>query len=127
MYKNLDQSGFQSGEELGEEFATAMRETQAINADIILGDESVDITLRRLTQALSETDLEKLLSPDAEFEETMNDLLPSAPPPTSPASNKSEDEAKFKEDLSESIERLKSPSSMATNIATKESSFHSTI
>lgn len=47
-----------------------------INAKIILGDRDVEVTLRRLTEALAKTDLKKLLAADSELEENMKQLLP---------------------------------------------------
>jgi uncharacterized protein YbaP (TraB family) len=71
MYKNLDQAGFNPGDE----FVTAIREGQKLGADIVLGDQDVQVTLRRLTQALAVTDLKALLSPDSELERSMNELM----------------------------------------------------
>lgn len=53
-----------------------MREGLKINAKIILGDRDVEVTLRRLTEALAKTDLKKLLAADSELEENMKQLLP---------------------------------------------------
>ena len=54
----------------------AVREGLKINAKIILGDRDVEVTLRRLTEALAKTDLKKLLTADSELEESMKQLLP---------------------------------------------------
>jgi pheromone shutdown protein TraB len=53
-----------------------VREGLKINAKIILGDRDVEVTLRRLTEALAKTDLKKLLAADSELEENMKQLLP---------------------------------------------------
>jgi len=58
MYQQLDKMGFQSGEE----FVVAIKEGQAVGASILLGDRNVQVTLRRLTEALGKTDLKKLSS-----------------------------------------------------------------
>eukprot|EP00559_Dactyliosolen_fragilissimus_P007240 CAMPEP_0184863222 /NCGR_PEP_ID=MMETSP0580-20130426/9816_1 /TAXON_ID=1118495 /ORGANISM="Dactyliosolen fragilissimus" /LENGTH=396 /DNA_ID=CAMNT_0027361417 /DNA_START=147 /DNA_END=1340 /DNA_ORIENTATION=- len=72
LYKKLESQGFSAGEE----FVIAVREGLAINSKIILGDQDVDITLRRLTEALSKTDLKQLLSADSQIEESMRGLVP---------------------------------------------------
>jgi pheromone shutdown protein TraB len=108
MYNNLNQAGFNPGEE----FATAIREGQKIGATIVLGDQDVEYTLRRLTQALAATDLDKLLSPDAKFERTMQELLPGGPDSMQPDAKNYDDPAKFKQDLTEYVERLKSRESV---------------
>ena len=51
MYKKLDSAGFNAGEE----FVVAIQEGQKQNADIILGDRDVEVTLRRVTEGLSQT------------------------------------------------------------------------
>jgi uncharacterized protein YbaP (TraB family) len=104
MYSNLGKAGFNPGEE----FAAAIREGQRIDAKIVLGDQDVEYTLRRLTQALAATDLEKLLSPDAEFERSMNELLPGGPNAMQPELQNYDDPAEFKRELAEFVERLKS-------------------
>ena len=55
----------------------ATREGLAQGAKIVLGDQDVEVTLRRLTQALAKTDLKKLLASDSELEEQMKGLMPS--------------------------------------------------
>jgi hypothetical protein len=72
MYQRLDQSGFSAGEE----FVNAIRQGQKIGAAIVLGDRDVEVTLRRLALALSQTDLGLLLSPDNDLEQSMRNLLP---------------------------------------------------
>ncbi len=54
----------------------AVKEGLKINSKIILGDRDVEVTLRRLTEALAKTDLKKLLAADSELEENMKQLLP---------------------------------------------------
>ena len=51
MYKKLDSAGFNAGEE----FVVAIREGQRQNADIVLGDRDVEVTLRRVTEGLAQT------------------------------------------------------------------------
>jgi pheromone shutdown protein TraB len=104
MYSSLGKAGFNPGEE----FAAAIREGQRIDAKIVLGDQDVEYTLRRLTQALAATDLDKLLSPDAEFERSMNELLPGGPNTMQPELKNYDDPAEFKRELAEFVERLKS-------------------
>lgn len=48
MYRQLDQMGFQSGAE----FVVAVREADALNATLLLGDRDARQTLRRLSDAL---------------------------------------------------------------------------
>jgi TraB/PrgY/gumN family len=108
MYSNLSNSGFSPGEE----FAAAIRAGREIGATIVLGDQDVQVTLRRLAQALSVTDLQPLLNPNAEFEKTMTDLLPL--PPALQSSSTASDPAQFKRDLSEYVERMKSRETVRT-------------
>lgn len=56
MYESMDQKGLASGQE----FTIAIREARACGAKLLLGDRDVQITLRRLSQALRSTDLEEL-------------------------------------------------------------------
>ena len=72
MYGKLESEGFKAGDE----FATSVREGLAIGSTIVLGDRDVEVTLRRLTKALSKTDIRKLLSADSEVEKSMEELLP---------------------------------------------------
>jgi TraB/PrgY/gumN family len=109
MYSNLSNSGFSPGEE----FAAAIRAGREIGATIVLGDQDVQVTLRRLAQALSVTDLQPLLNPNAEFEKTMTDLLP-LPPALESSNTAAGDPAQFKRDLSEYVERMKSRETVRT-------------
>jgi TraB/PrgY/gumN family len=110
MYSNLSSAGFQPGEE----FAAAIRAGQEIGATIVLGDQDVQITLRRLAEALSVTDLNKLLNPDSQFEKTMADLLPLPPSVETNQMNEKSDTVQFKRDLSEYVERMKSRDTVRT-------------
>lgn len=56
LYKTLDKMGFVSGQE----FLVAMEEAKAVGASILLGDRNVQVTLRRLSEALSQSDLVKI-------------------------------------------------------------------
>jgi hypothetical protein len=59
FYSALNQMGFDSGQE----FIVALQEAKALNANIVLGDQPIDITLQRLQQALAVSDLSKMFSP----------------------------------------------------------------
>lgn len=72
MYGKLESEGFKAGDE----FAMSVREGLALGSTIVLGDRDVEVTLRRLTQAIAKTDLRKLLSADSEVEKSMEGLLP---------------------------------------------------
>jgi pheromone shutdown protein TraB len=72
LYQKLESEGFSAGEE----FAVAVREGLKINAKIVLGDQDVEVTLRRLTEALAKTDFKKITAADAEIEQKMKELLP---------------------------------------------------
>ena len=72
MYGKLESEGFKAGDE----FAMSVREGLALGSTIVLGDRDVEVTLRRLTKAISQTDLRKLLSADSEIEKSMEELLP---------------------------------------------------
>ena len=74
MYSKLESEGFSAGEE----FVVAVREGLSCGSDIVLGDQDVEVTLRRLTEALSKTDLKKLLLADSELEESMKQFMPPA-------------------------------------------------
>jgi pheromone shutdown protein TraB len=97
MYSKLNQSGFNAGEE----FVVAVREGRQIGATIVLGDRDVEMTLRRLTEALAQTDLTELMSPDSELEKSMSELLP-GPPPSQDMSD-----ADFKQEMSIYVETMK--------------------
>eukprot|EP00554_Chaetoceros_debilis_P010261 CAMPEP_0194109624 /NCGR_PEP_ID=MMETSP0150-20130528/9073_1 /TAXON_ID=122233 /ORGANISM="Chaetoceros debilis, Strain MM31A-1" /LENGTH=423 /DNA_ID=CAMNT_0038798619 /DNA_START=96 /DNA_END=1364 /DNA_ORIENTATION=+ len=72
LYSKLESEGFSAGEE----FVVAVREGLKIGSTIVLGDQDVEVTLRRLTEALSKTDLKKLLAADSEMEQNMKQLMP---------------------------------------------------
>mmetsp|Transcript_4810 Transcript_4810/g.9174 ORF Transcript_4810/g.9174 Transcript_4810/m.9174 type:complete len:512 (+) Transcript_4810:133-1668(+) len=72
LYQKLESEGFSAGEE----FIVAVREGLNVGSQIVLGDQDVEVTLRRLTEALSKTDMKKLLAADAEIEQNMKELLP---------------------------------------------------
>lgn len=72
MYGKLESEGFKAGDEFGQ----SVKEGLAIGSTIVLGDRDVEVTLRRLTQALTKTDIRKLLSADSEVEKSMEGLLP---------------------------------------------------
>ncbi|KAL7428115.1 hypothetical protein ACHAXH_003256 [Discostella pseudostelligera] len=72
MYSKLESEGFKAGDE----FAMSVREGLAIGATIVLGDRDVEVTLQRLTKAITKTDIRKLLSADSEVEKSMEALLP---------------------------------------------------
>lgn len=101
MYSNLSDSGFNPGEE----FAVAIREAQKIGADVVLGDQDVEVTLRRLTQALARTDLNRLM--DSELDATMSEMMGSGRT-VPPERRDYEDASEFKADLSSYVENLKS-------------------
>ncbi len=116
MYSSLSSSGFQPGEE----FAEAIRAGRDVGATIVLGDQDVEITLQRLAEALSMTDLNQLLNSDSELERTMSNLLPSLPPQPSGNSNsnnnnnKYNDPTQFKRELSDYVEQMKSRETVRT-------------
>ena len=72
MYKKMDSEGFKAGDE----FAMSVKEGLIIGSTIVLGDRDVEVTLRRLTKALTKTDLRKLLNADSEVEKAMEEVLP---------------------------------------------------
>lgn len=69
LYKKLAAEGIDAGQE----FAMAIKEGLALGATVVLGDQDVDLTLQRLTSALTKTNWSKLLTAD---ESVMKDLLP---------------------------------------------------
>ncbi|KAL9186234.1 hypothetical protein ACHAXT_005472 [Thalassiosira profunda] len=72
MYGKLESEGFKAGDE----FARSVREGLMVGSTIVLGDQDVEVTLRRLTRALTKTDLRKLLGADSEINASMEELLP---------------------------------------------------
>ncbi len=56
LYKGLDKMGFVSGQE----FIVAIEEGRRVGADLLLGDRDVQVTLRRLSDALSRSELVKI-------------------------------------------------------------------
>ncbi|CAM9537974.1 unnamed protein product, partial [Hapterophycus canaliculatus] len=56
MYESMDQKGLSSGQE----FTIAISEARACGAKILLGDRDVQVTLRRLSEALRSIDLQEL-------------------------------------------------------------------
>lgn len=73
MYGKLESEGFKAGDE----FARSVREGLLLGSTIVLGDRDVDVTLKRLTRAVTKTDIRKLISSDSEVEKSMESLLPS--------------------------------------------------
>lgn len=102
MYSNLGEAGFKPGEE----FAAAIRAGQTAGATIVLGDRDVEVTLRRLTQALSQTDLNQLLSPNAEFEKALAELG-GGPSAAEPLLRDYDNPAEFKRAMGAYVEKLK--------------------
>lgn len=100
MYKNLGDQGFSPGEE----FAAAVSEGQKYGAAVVLGDQDVEVTLNRLTQALAVTDLSKLN--DAELQAKFNEILPGGEPPA--ARSTGEMDQVSKDELTTFVETLKS-------------------
>ena len=96
MYGKLGNAGFKPGEE----FVIAVREGQKVGAKVILGDRDVEVTLRRLSEALRQTDLRALLSPDSELEASMRALVPNDLPTDSTSDN-------FKNEMSAYVETMK--------------------
>jgi len=73
LYSKLGSEGFNPGEE----FMVAIQEGQKQGAAVVLGDQDVDITLRRMAQAFQQTDFNKLLSTENEYAKSMDEMLPS--------------------------------------------------
>ncbi|CAB9526870.1 TraB family [Seminavis robusta] len=74
MYAKLGDEGFQPGEE----FIVAIKEGQKIGSAVVLGDQDVDVTLRRMSEAIRQTDLSRLLNPDNDLEQSMREMMPSS-------------------------------------------------
>lgn len=100
LYSKLGSQGFNPGEE----FVTAIREGQKLGAAVVLGDQDVDLTLRRLSQAFQQTDLNRLLNPDSELEQSMREMLPTSS--NGPTNGMSEDEI-FRSELTAYVETIK--------------------
>ena len=102
MYKKLDNAGFNAGEE----FVVAIREGQANGSDIILGDRDVEVTLRRVAEALAQSDLNTLLKPDSELEQSLKELVPNNMAASNP-NNGDLNDAQFRQEFSEFVEIVK--------------------
>ena len=76
LYGSMDKMGFSSGEE----FAVAIREARRRGVPVLLGDQDVQVTLRRLSEALKKTDFARLAALDS------GEALPSALAPAMTAS-----------------------------------------
>ena len=78
MYSKLSSYGFSTGLE----FTYAIQEGVAINSKIVLGDRDVDVTLSRLSDAISATDLNAVdfSTLDKELGESVS-RSPHTPPP----------------------------------------------
>lgn len=104
MYKKLDSAGFQAGEE----FVVAIREGQKIGSDIVLGDRDVEVTLGRVAEGLARTDLNALLNPDSELEQSLKELVPSQ---VASAGNNGEigdlSDEEFRKEFSSFVETMK--------------------
>mmetsp|Transcript_4715 Transcript_4715/g.6994 ORF Transcript_4715/g.6994 Transcript_4715/m.6994 type:complete len:412 (+) Transcript_4715:65-1300(+) len=103
MYKKLDSAGFQAGEE----FVVAVREGQKVGSKIVLGDRDVEVTLRRVTEALAKTDIKSLLSPDSELERSMKQLLPPQDEGNSGLVNEDLADEKNRKEFSAYVETMK--------------------
>jgi pheromone shutdown protein TraB len=84
-----------------EQFVVAVKAGQAIGSKIVLGDRDVDVTLKRLTEALVQTDLKKLFSESSELEQNMKKFLPES------IRDIPNDASLSKDQLSEYVETLK--------------------
>ena len=102
LYSKLESQGFSAGDE----FVVAVREGLAVNSKIVLGDQDVEVTLRRLTEALAKTDLKKLLAADSELEQNMKGLMPDTNKSIS-SSTADAEAGMTKEELSTFIETVK--------------------
>lgn len=91
LYKKLESDGFDAGQE----FVVAVKEGLNVGSKIILGDQDVEITLRRLTEALAKTDIKKLLAADSEMEENMKQMMPDKGSSTNTSGEMSKDEFKY--------------------------------
>ena len=88
LYQKLESEGFSAGEE----FVVAVKEGLKLGSIIVLGDQDVEVTLRRLTEALSKTDMKKLIAADAEMEDKMKELMPNSGSSSKPPGEMSKDE-----------------------------------
>jgi pheromone shutdown protein TraB len=81
-------------------------------SDIVLGDQDVQITLRRLSQALAATDLTALTNPDSDLERTMAELFGDSNGGQSMASVADKSPKEAKEELTAYVEAMKSRASV---------------
>jgi len=98
VYSKLNSEGFNPGEE----FVLAISEAMKIDAKVVLGDRDVDVTLRRLTEALARTDIKKLTESDSELEQSLKNVMPE-----DIKSNISSERSLSKDQLSRYVETVK--------------------
>ena len=104
FYSRLDSAGFDSGDE----FVRAVNEGKKIGADIVLGDRDVEVTLRRVTEGLSRTDIRALLSPDSELEQTLEGMFPTKAGAADLLTGQGQvSDAELKEELTSFVEAMK--------------------
>ena len=99
QYDKLAESGFSSGEDI----LSALKAGKRVGAKLILGDQDVEITLKRLAEAIEQTD-RKALS-DKEVKKSMSQFLPTGPEPT-------DDEGAYEARMAAYIETSKSKESV---------------
>ena len=69
MYQSLGKAGFQPGQE----FANALDAGQVVGADLVLGDQDVQVTLQRLSLALQATDWQRVQDFAQQQQQEQND------------------------------------------------------
>lgn len=80
-----------------------------VRSDIVLGDQDVQITLRRLSQALAVTDLDALTDPNSDLEQSMAELFGgSTKESIEEAKTSPKSAAETKQELTACVEAMKS-------------------
>lgn len=74
------------------------------SADIVLGDRDVEETLRRVAEALAKSDLNALLKPDSELENSLKELVPNNFAATADGDL---NDAQFRQEFSDFVEVIK--------------------
>lgn len=76
----------------------------SFSSDIVLGDRDVEVTLRRVAEALAESDISALMNPDSELEKSLKEMVPDQM-----ASNPGGDlnDAQFRQEFTDFVEVIK--------------------
>ncbi|KAL3920467.1 MAG: hypothetical protein SGILL_003246, partial [Bacillariaceae sp.] len=105
MYQEIDDAGIKPGEE----FVNAIKEGAQLGSAIVLGDQDVDVSLRRMAKAIFQTDLKLMMGSDSELEATLAEISGSGDVFKETGSLKDE---KYKAEFTDFVEKVKTKESV---------------